>query len=119
VEKLKRPKLTRGLTERVNTGCGYVYITPNRDSRGNLIEVFVKLGKAGSCSVAFLEAITRAVSLGLKYGIPVEEYIEELKGIKCPSSSWEDGSQILSCADAVAKVLENESRSNQSSKVPK
>lgn len=119
MEKLKRPKVTRGPTERVNTSCGYVYITPNRDDKGNLVEVFVKLGKAGSCAVAQLEAITRSISLGLKFGIPVEEYIGEFKGIKCPSSSWENGDQILSCADAIAKVLENENRSNQSSKVSK
>ena len=115
MEKRERPRLTGGPTERVNLACGYIYITPNRDSVGNLVEVFVHLGKAGSCSVALLEALTRAISLGFKYNVPVGEYIKEFKGIKCPGSSWENGKQILSCADAIARVLENESRNNKSS----
>lgn len=115
MEKLERPPVTQGSTERFNTGCGYIYITPNRDKEGNLVEVFVRLGKAGSCAVALLEALTRSISLGLKYSVPIDEFIKELSGIKCPGSAWEGGYQVLSCADAIAKALENESRNNKSS----
>jgi ribonucleoside-diphosphate reductase alpha chain len=30
-----------------------------------------------------------------------------LKGIRCPSIAWEDGKSVLSCADAIATVLDN------------
>lgn len=111
MEKRKRPKVTKGFTHRVKTGCGYVYITPNWDG-STLIEVFATLGKAGGCAHAQLEAITRMISLGLRYGIPVEEFVKELKGIRCPSPSLDEGKEILSCPDAIAGVLD-ESRNNR------
>jgi len=116
MEKRKRPKVTHGCSVKVTTGCGSIYITPCKDS-SSLIEVFATLGKAGGCAKCQLEAITRSISLGLKYGIPVKEFIDELKGLRCPLPVWEDGKQILSCPDAIAVVLEesinNEDRDSQ------
>ena len=101
----KRPKVTRGVTERVNTGCGYIYVTVNFDSRG-ISEVFSTLGKAGGCAAAQLEAISRLTSLALRSGIDIDSIVKHLRGIRCPSIAWEQGHAILSCGDAIASVLE-------------
>jgi ribonucleoside-diphosphate reductase alpha chain len=101
----KRPKVTRGVTERVNTGCGYIYVTVNFDSRG-ISEVFSTLGKAGGCAAAQLEAISRLTSLALRSGIDIDAVVKHLRGIRCPAIAWEQGHAILSCADAIASVLE-------------
>jgi ribonucleoside-diphosphate reductase alpha chain len=101
----KRPKVTRGVTERVTTGCGYIYVTVNFDSQG-ISEVFSTLGKAGGCAAAQLEAISRLTSLALRSGIDVDSIVKHLRGIRCPSIAWEQGHAILSCADAIASVLE-------------
>ncbi|MEE8637388.1 MAG: vitamin B12-dependent ribonucleotide reductase [Dehalococcoidia bacterium] len=101
----KRPKVTRGVTERVNTGCGYIYVTVNSDSRG-ISEVFSALGKAGGCAAAQLEAISRLTSLALRSGIDIDSIAKHLRGIRCPSIAWEQGHAVLSCADAIASVLE-------------
>jgi ribonucleoside-diphosphate reductase alpha chain len=101
----KRPKVTTGVTERVNTGCGYIYVTVNFDSRG-ISEVFSTLGKAGGCAAAQLEAISRLTSLALRSGIDVDSIVKHLRGIRCPAIAWEQGHAILSCADAIASVLE-------------
>lgn len=105
--KAKRGKITQGSTTRVETGCGHLYVTVNRDN-GNIIEIFATLGKAGGCAKAQGEAITRALTLGLKYGVPAEEIVKQFDNIRCPSPALDDGIQIQSCADAIAKVLKKE-----------
>ena len=110
----KRPKVTRGVTERINTGCGYIYVTVNFDDQG-ISEVFSTLGKAGGCAAAQLEAISRLISLALRSGIDVDAIVRQLRGIRCPSIAWEQGHAILSCADAIASVLEKYIREESAS----
>ncbi|MBN1862071.1 MAG: vitamin B12-dependent ribonucleotide reductase [Dehalococcoidales bacterium] len=101
----KRAKTTSGVTERVTTGCGYIYVTVNSDEEG-ICEVFSTLGKAGGCAQAQLEATCRLISLALRSGVDVASVVRQLRGIRCPSIAWEEGKSILSCADAIASVLE-------------
>jgi ribonucleoside-diphosphate reductase alpha chain len=105
----KRPKVTAGVTERVNTGCGYIYVTVNFDGQG-ISEVFTTLGKAGGCAAAQLEAISRLTSLALRSGIDIDSIVRQLRGIRCPSIAWEHGHATLSCSDAIASVLEKYTR---------
>ncbi len=101
----KRPKVTRGITERVSTGCGSIYVTVNFDEHG-IAEVFTTLGKSGGCAAAQLEAISRLISSSLRSGIELDSIVRHLHGIRCPSIAWEQGHAVLSCADAIASVLQ-------------
>lgn len=102
----KRPALTRGVTIRVRTGEGNLYLTINEDDQG-LCEVFSTIGKAGGSAAAQTEAISRLISLCLRSGIDPREVVKELKGISGPSPVWENGQLILSTPDAIGKALEN------------
>jgi ribonucleoside-diphosphate reductase alpha chain len=102
----KRPKRTTAFVEKITTGCGSLYITVASDDKG-LCEVFSTLGKAGGCASAQLEATCRLISLALRSGVDPSEVVKMLKGIRCPSIAWEDGKSVLSCADAIATVLDN------------
>ncbi|MFH1651027.1 MAG: vitamin B12-dependent ribonucleotide reductase [Chloroflexota bacterium] len=101
----RRAKTTTGVTERVTTGCGHLYVTVNSDEQG-ICEVFSSLGKTGGCAAAQLESTCRLISLALRSGVEVASAVKQLRGIRCPSIAWEDGKSILSCADAIASVLE-------------
>ena len=96
-----RPQTTHGITERVRTGHGNMYVTINFDKGGRPFEVFTTLGKAGGCDSAQLEAISRLVSLALRSGIDPSQIVEQLKGITC-CPVWDSGVLVRSAADAVA-----------------
>ncbi len=101
----KRPSQTKGTITKVNTGCGSIYVTVAYDEKG-IFEVFATLGKSGGCASAQLEATCRLITLALRCGVDVASVVKQLKGIRCPSIAWEEGKSILSCADAIASVLE-------------
>ncbi len=102
----ERPAVTFGITERVKTGEGTLYVTINEDETG-ICEVFSTIGKAGGNAAAQSEAISRLISLTLRSGIEPREVVKHLKGISGPTPVWSgDGGQILSTPDAIGKVLE-------------
>ena len=101
-----RPNQTKGVTRRIRTGEGTLYITINEDENG-LCEVFTTIGKAGGNAAAQSEAISRLISLSLRSGLDPRAIVRQLKGISGPNPTWEDGRLILSTPDAIGKALDD------------
>ena len=108
----KRPQSIRGVTERVRTGHGNMYVTINFDEADTPFELFGNLGKAGGCDSAQLEAISRLVSLALRSGIEPATVIDQLRGITC-CPAWDEGTLVRSGPDAVALALERHTTGTQ------
>jgi ribonucleoside-diphosphate reductase alpha chain len=99
-----RPEATRGVTQRINTGCGKLYVTVNSDDLG-FCEVFAQMGKTGGCASSQIESTGRLISLALRAGVKIDAIIKQITGIRCPNPMWVNGRQVLSCPDAIAQVL--------------
>ena len=99
-----RPQTVSGITERVRTGHGNMYVTLNFDEEDNPFEVFGNQGKAGGCDSAQLEAVSRLASLAMRSGIDPEAIVEQLRGITC-CPAWDGGIQVKSGPDAVALAI--------------
>lgn len=101
----QRPDAMNGITYKMTTAYGNLYITVNEDAQGPF-EVFATMGKAGGFFSAQTEAITRMISLALRSNVAIAEIIDQLKGIRSPDVSFSDGGVVFSLPDAIAKVLE-------------
>ncbi len=99
-----RPDITTGFTEKVRIGCGNLYITVNYDEHG-ICEVFTNTGRAGGCP-SQSEATSRLVSVALRSGIDAKSIVEQLKGIRCPSTIRQKDLKVLSCPDAIGRLVE-------------
>ncbi len=100
----ERPEITKGITQKIKIGCGNLYVTVNYDSKG-ICEVFTNVGRAGGCP-SQSEATSRLVSMALRSGVDADSIIEQLRGIRCHSTLRQKGLKVLSCPDAIGRVLE-------------
>lgn len=101
-----RPKVVKGKTYRMKTELGTVFITVNQDEEG-IFEVFVQgLGKSGTSSAAFAEAIGRLISLALRSGVKPSAILDQLSLIRGSRPVvQEDGTVVFSVPDAIAKAI--------------
>ncbi len=103
--KRERPRALQGSTYQMETGCGPLYVTINRDDSG-LFELFTTMGKAGGCAASQCEAIGRLVSLAWRSGGQARQTIKQLIGITCHKPAGFGANRVTSCADAVAKAIQ-------------
>ncbi len=102
-----RPEVLDGITTKIKTGYGNLYITVNTLD-GKPFEVFAQIGKSGYSTMADTEAICRLISLALRSGVPVDNIVAQLKGIGGSSPVFGNGGLISSIPDAIAIVLNNQ-----------
>jgi len=99
-----RPDVVSGTTQKIETGYGSLYVTINEDEHG-LFEVFAQIGRGGGYTASFTEAVARLASLCLRSGIPPEEIVKQLDGIRSPKIAYDHREKVYSVPDGLAKAL--------------
>jgi ribonucleoside-diphosphate reductase alpha chain len=112
VEEAKREEVDLG-----NVREGYVYevdgtvkayITTSFDREGNLREVFVNVGKAGTTLNSMFQAVGRIISVGLRHDARLaEKFIKTLKGIEMGEFYKCGEIRAKGLPDMIAKVMED------------
>ena len=113
ITPMDRPQELYGITSRVKTGRGNLYVTINM-AGDKPFEIFTTHGKAGGNDAAMAEAVSRVSSLCLRSGLDPKEIIEQLRGIT-DIPAWDEGNLVRSVPDALAMVLEKVVSNNSSS----
>jgi ribonucleoside-diphosphate reductase alpha chain len=103
--KRDRPDSLRGVTQRIPTGYGNLYVNINEDATGRPFELFANIGSSGGFTNSFTEALAKSVSVALRSGVDPREIGEELQGTRSPKVAWDSGTQISSIPDAIGIAL--------------
>lgn len=99
-----RPRTLTGVTKKLTTGHGPLYVSLNDDEYGPR-ECFVVLGKPGGTASAFSDALGRMISLAEKHGATPEEVHHQLSGIQDGHPAGVGPNAVLSVPDGVAKAI--------------
>ena len=101
-----RGEVAFGITRKMKTGCGNLYITINEDEEGRPFEIFTQIGKAGGCVASQCEAMGRMTSLALRSGVEAIEIVKQMRGISCHLPVGFGAGKVSSCADAMAQAMD-------------
>ncbi|WP_394742195.1 adenosylcobalamin-dependent ribonucleoside-diphosphate reductase [Natronococcus roseus] len=105
-EKRERPDALHGVSQRIDTGYGKVYVTINEDPEtGQPFELFANIGHSGGFTNSFTEALAKVISTSLRSGVDPEEIVDELCGTRSPKVAWDKGEQIQSIPDAIGTAM--------------
>ena len=105
-----RPRSLPSTTTKLSTEMGNLYVTVSTDDDGEPFEVFGWLGKGGSFQHGVTELACRLISLHLRRGTPVDEIVDQCRGIQEMQPFFNrlpDGGSIavLGIGDGIVHVL--------------
>jgi len=103
--KRPRPDVLYGVTQRIDTGYGKLYVNINEDADGQPFELFANIGNSGGFTASFTEALAKTISTALRSGVDPAEIASELQGIRSPKVAWDKGEQINSIPDAIGTAM--------------
>lgn len=105
VEKKSLPSKRRGFTQKAKIGGQVIFLRTGEYSDGTLGEIFIDLAKEGSTLRSFMNCFAIAISVGLQYGVPLEEFVEKFVFTKFEPSGMVDHPNIKTTTSLVDFVF--------------
>ncbi len=101
VEKKSLPSKRRGFTQKAKIGGQVIFLRTGEYADGTLGEIFIDLAKEGSTLRSFMNCFAIAISVGLQYGVPLEEFVEKFVFTKFEPSGMVDHPNIKTTTSIV------------------
>ena len=104
----QREKLTnrrRGYTQKAIVGGHKVYLRTGEYSDGSLGEIFIDMHKEGASYRAMMSNFAVAVSIGLQYGVPLEEFVDAFTFTRFEPSGMVQGNDCVKNASSIIDYI--------------
>src|SRR5580765_8788695 len=77
VERRSLPAKRRGFTQKAKINGQVIFLRTGEYSDGSLGEIFIDMAKEGATMRSMLNCFAISISIGLQYGVPLEEFVEK------------------------------------------
>ncbi len=95
------PNRRQGYTQKATVGGHKVYLRTGEYNDGSLGEIFIDMHKEGAAYRSLMNCFSIAVSLGMQYGVPLEEYVDAFTFTKFEPNGIVTGHDNLKMATSV------------------
>ena len=104
--RFKMPDRRKGYIQKAQIGNHKVYLHTGEYDDGKIGEIFIDTNKEGELVKAMMNNFAIAISLGLQYGVPLEEYVDAFIDTKFePSGNVNGNDRILSASSILDYVF--------------
>jgi ribonucleoside-diphosphate reductase alpha chain len=100
-DREKMPDRRKGYTQKAVVGGHKVYLRTGEYDDGRLGEIFIDMHKEGAALRSLLNNFAIAISLGLQYGVPLEEYVDAFTYTRFEPSGDEQGNDQIKHATSI------------------
>ncbi|WP_424992239.1 vitamin B12-dependent ribonucleotide reductase [Oceaniradius stylonematis] len=100
-EQEKLPTRRKGYTQKAKIGGHTVFLRTGEYDDGRLGEIFLDMNKEGSTLRALINNFAISVSLGLQYGVPLEEYVDAFVFTKFEPAGMVQGNDAIKNATSI------------------
>jgi len=100
-EREKLPQRRKGYTQKAIVGGHKVYLRTGEYDDGKLGEIFIDMHKEGAAFRAMMNNFAIAISLGLQYGVPLEEYVEAFTFTRFEPAGQVQGNEAIKNATSI------------------
>ncbi len=105
VERKKLPHKRRGFTQKAKIGGQTVFVRTGEYDDGTLGEIFVDMHKEGASFRSLMNCFAISVSIGLQYGVPLEEFMNKFTFTRFEPSGMVDHPNIKNASSVVDYIF--------------
>ena len=104
-ERARLPGRRKGYTQKAIVGGHKVYLRTGEYENGQLGEIFIDMHKEGAAFRSLMNNFAIAISIGLQYGVPLEEYVDSFTFTRFEPSGMVEGNEVIKMATSVLDYI--------------